>query len=419
MNSASARSVVIILAVALLLRLAWALAIPAIPVSDSAAYDAFARTIVEHGVYGWTADQPSAYWPVGTSAIYAGLYTAFGRGFAAIVVLNIALSTAIVGLTMWLGRTFFDDATAVVAGVLMAVWPSEVMYVTILASELPFTFLILLGFAAWFSDRISAPVRGILSGLAFGAACYVRPIALLMPMILLLSAVPQWRIMGQQVVVSVFAMAVIAVTIAPWSTRNHAVFGEFVLLSTNGGPNLWMGNNPDATGYYMPLPSSVDSLSEPERDRKLGDLAKQYIAAEPVAFMLRSIKKAILLHGSETIAVHWNEKGITSRLGAGALFPLKLLNQLFWLGALTLALVGWLFLLGTRGVLGGLFHPIILSWAYFTGVYAITVIQDRYHFPSHPFVAVLAATAIAAFASRARATRHQKFAASEPRVATD
>ena len=59
------------------------------------------------------------------------------------------------------------------------------------------------------------------------------------------------------------AAAAIAATIAPWSIRNNAVFGEFVLLSTNGGPNLWMGNNPDSTGFYMPLPSSVDGLSEP------------------------------------------------------------------------------------------------------------------------------------------------------------
>src|SRR5262245_59873451 len=121
MSSASARSVVVMLAVALLLRLAWAIVIPVVPVSDSVAYDTFARTIAEHGVYGWTADQPSAYWPVGTSAIYAALYTAFGHGFVSIVVLNIALSTAIVGLTMWVGRIFFDDAAAVVAGTLMAV----------------------------------------------------------------------------------------------------------------------------------------------------------------------------------------------------------------------------------------------------------------------------------------------------------
>ena len=35
-----------------------------------------------------------------------------------------------------------------VAGFLMAIWPSEVAYVTVLASEIPFTFFVLLGCTA-------------------------------------------------------------------------------------------------------------------------------------------------------------------------------------------------------------------------------------------------------------------------------
>lgn len=48
-----------IIGLAILLRIIWALIIPVIPLSDSNAYDMFAWNIVQHGTYGWAADQPS------------------------------------------------------------------------------------------------------------------------------------------------------------------------------------------------------------------------------------------------------------------------------------------------------------------------------------------------------------------------
>ena len=316
----------VVLAIALILRLGWAILIPVVPLSDSAAYDVFAQTLAVHGVYGWAPDQPSAYWPVGTSAIYAALYGVFGHSFTPVVALNVALSTGIVGLSMRLGRIFFDDATAIFAGGLMAIWPSQVAYVTILASELPFTFLLLLGFASWFSPRLSNSVRAIVGGLAFGAASYFRPIALLLPVILWLSVRPSWQKLREQLPMLLLAMIVIGLSITPWSVRNTRLFGHFVLMSTNGGAVFWMGNNPDSNGFYTPEPTRTAGLNEYEQDKVLGDEAMQYIIAEPVAFVLRTIKKAILLQVGETIAVHWNEGGIKHRFGERVLFPLKILT---------------------------------------------------------------------------------------------
>ena len=246
-----------VLAVAFVLRLAWAMLIPVVPVSDSEAYDLFARILAEHGVYGWNPDQPSAYWPVGTSAIYAALYSVFGFNYSAIVALNVALGTAIVGLTMWLGRTFFDNTTAIIAGGVMALWPIEIAYVTVLASELPFTFLVLLGFVAWCSPRPSNSARAVATGLAFGAAgAHFRPIALLLPIVLWLSASRRQRV-RERFLVMLFAMIVIALSITPWSARNTRLFGHFVLLSTNEGTNLWMGNNRMESRWVLYAASGV------------------------------------------------------------------------------------------------------------------------------------------------------------------
>src|SRR4029078_13087040 len=101
-NTQFQKSVLLVLVLAVALRLAWSTLIPVVPVSDGDAYDILARMIAEHGIYGWAPDRPTAYWPVGTAAIYAGVYFFFGLNYTAIVVLNIILSSAIVGLTIWL-----------------------------------------------------------------------------------------------------------------------------------------------------------------------------------------------------------------------------------------------------------------------------------------------------------------------------
>lgn len=402
MNANLAKIVVAILGIAFLLRAAWGLAIPVIPLSDSAAYAAFARTLADFGVYGWTHDQPTAYWPVGTSAIYAILFAIFGSGFSSIVLLNIALGTGIVGLTIWLARTFFDQDTAILAGSLMAIWPSQIAFTTVLASELPFTFFVLLGFCAYFSLRRSKTARGIVAGISLGVATYIRPIAILLPLVFLLSFIFDWRKLLGQLPVVILTTVVMAVTIAPWSVRNMNLFGHFVLVSTNGGGNLWMGNNPDSDGFYMRPPVYTHGLNEYEQDKLLGETAKQYILDEPVAFVVRTIKKAALLHAGETIAVGWNTEGIKQQLSEKAVFPLKLLTQVFWTVVLFLSVIGLIVLARQRGIISTITHPIVATWMYFTAVYAVTVVQDRYHFPSHPLIAMLAAVAILAFSKHVK-----------------
>jgi len=402
LRAGNARAAVAILAVALTLRLVWTALIPVDPVSDSFAYDSFARTLVEHGVYGWRPDQPSAYWPVGTAAVYAGLYSVFGFNYIAIAMFNVVLSCGIVALTIWLCRLLFDQTTALIAGGLMAVWPTQIAYVTVLASELPFTFLVLLGFVVWFSPQFPAFLRALLSGLVFGAAAYFRPIVLFLPIVAWISSVPNWRKLCNELPIVVLAMALMFATIAPWSVRNTVLFGHFVTVSTNGGGNLWMGNNPAATGYYM-HPRETPGLNEYERDKALGEEAIKYIIAEPAAFVLRTIKKALLLHVSETIAIHWNASGISRQLGERAELPLKMVTQTYWTIVMVLALTGTAMMIREGGPLSTISNPVILTWSYFTAVYAITVVSDRYHLPSHPFIAMLAALAIVAAARKVQA----------------
>jgi len=119
-----------------------------------------------------------------------------------------------------LAAFFFDEPTSLVAGELIAIWPSQICYVTILASKLPLIVLFLSGLLARFNPRFSTHVRAALSGLAFGAATYFRPVSIFLPIILWLSTLMRWKTFRSQFPMAVIATSVIGIVIAPWSVRS-------------------------------------------------------------------------------------------------------------------------------------------------------------------------------------------------------
>lgn len=386
-----------VLALAFGLRLLWALLCPVVPLDDAFAYDTFAQNLANGDGYGWRPGEPSLFWAPGTSFVLAAFYSVFGHHYGPVVAFQVLLGVGSVYLVMALAVELYDGMVALYAGLFLACWPAQIQFTSLLQSELLFEVLFLAAFLSYL--RWSRPVPQILvTGLLLALAAYVRPLAMLAPFLFVfLREGPRldWR--GGAVRL-LGLLLVLYVGLVPWALRNREVSGEWVWVSANSGANLWMGNNPESSGEYMHLPPLVHGLSEVERDRRLGQIAKEYILAEPVAFVGRTLRKLVKLHDRETIGVVWNAEGLRARLGEGSLGPLKLLSTAYWWVALALALWG---LIGRARALRlrVVFEPPLLFWAYFAAVHAVVVVMDRYHFPSVPFIAILAAQAIRAFRS--------------------
>lgn len=388
----------LILGLALLLRLAWALLIPVQPVSDSGAYDLLARNILDHGTFGFRPDEPGAYWAVGAAAVAAGTYALLGDTYWGIVILNIAASLGTVWLVAQLGTIYFGRLAGLGAALVVALWPNLILFTTILASELFFIFFTAAGL--WFWERRDGArwTDAVLAGAFWAAACYMRPIILLFPVALVIAALPGGpRATLRAGAKAAVTLAVILALVAPWTWRNYRTFGEPVLVSTNFGANFWMGNNPESTGDYMELPPWVAGMNEVERSDALLDIAKAHVREDPGAFLRRTGEKALLLHARETIGVAWNQPSIEARLGPGALLPLKLVLTGYWFLVLGLALAGFALALHRSG-LRAVFHPAFAGWSYFTAIHAIIIAGDRYHMPSAPFLALFAGLALAQIA---------------------
>lgn len=247
-----------------------------------------------------------------------------------IVGLNLGASAAILWLSMTLAQLWFGLAAAWLTGLFLALWPVLIQFVTFPSSELFFTALLLAALLAW--ERQARPLpRGALSGLLLGLATLVRPVAMLVPVVLAGAELLRGTRRPLALLLScLLALVVLAATLTPWSLRNHRVFGEVVLVSTNFGTNFWMGNNPDTDGRYMPLPEVRPFASEVERaDYFLGE-ALSYVREDPVAFVRRTASKALYLLSRETIGVHWNRSEIERVFGTWAFDSLRILSTLYW-----------------------------------------------------------------------------------------
>jgi hypothetical protein len=190
----------------------------------------------------------------------------------------------------------------------------------------------------------------------------------------------------------VLGTGVMMMCILPWSIRNYRLFGELVPISANAGSNAWMGNSPGSDGFYRALPDAP-RINEPQRDRFFGKLASDYIREYPVRFLYRSLIKLVRLHDRETIGVVWNAHGLEP-LGKIGISALKIASTCYWWAVLALGLWGIVALVRSDGVLSTLLHPTVLLWGYFAMLHAVTVIADRYHMPSIPGIACLAAVAL-------------------------
>lgn len=387
-----------IIGVACLLRICWAALVPVDPMSDSHAYDVFARNIVNHGVFGWTSAEPFAFWPPGTSFIYAAVYWMFGEKFFNVVVLNIALSCALIFTTFRVAIRFYCETVALGAAIILAVWPTLIMFTTVLASELPFLVLTIGALDAWSSPTRTPLLRGVVAGLLLGAAALVRPFALVLPIVFAGSFYTQSlfrRVTGvEQLRIAVAAAFAVILVIAPWTVRNARLYGEPVLISTNGGITLWMGNSEgDDNSGFKELPGNLKGLNDNEQSKLLGAEAKRYILSDPMGFALRTGKKMLLLYSNETVGVSWNANGIRARFGNGAIPILKRVSQLAWAGILLLAMAGLFRCLLRIGWIA-LSSPIVSSIAFYTVVHGAIVSQDRYHLAFAPQLAILAGVGI-------------------------
>jgi 4-amino-4-deoxy-L-arabinose transferase-like glycosyltransferase len=380
------------------LRLAWVLLVPNGQYSDSVWYDAAAANLAANGVYG--PDKASAWFPPGYPFFLTVIYKLFGYEQVAGKLGNVLLGTGIAVLVYLLARKLIDHRVALLAALLVAVWPNLVFHTGILSSDLLATFGFLL--SIWLATR-----RGwlptLLLGVVLGWTVLARPVSL----ILLPVIGAMWWPQRVRMLAPVAAIVVLLVT--AWTVRNYVTFGQVIPIATNGGYNFWQVNHPYADGtdtYWAFVP-----MDDPEyqvmrygdeftKNREGYRYGLEFLRSHPERFFTLIPDKIFWLWHSDTSGFY-----------EGAFYPPMLAPSPLhdWIiGHQRLAeslTFRWYELFGAVALLGAALAlasgrrelwPLLLLPVLLTGFHFFFHAKDRFHLPIDPFIALVAAYGLVA-----------------------
>ena len=233
---------------------------------DAGKYSQDALSLLAGHESNFTA-QP--YWQApGYTWFLAAIYWVFGpHNLLAVRTIQAFLGASTCLLTFVLGRLLDLPYRASFAGAfLLAIYWPHIFFTTEIAIPVPFMFLVLLAMV-FTLHKDERPSIKALSGLFLGIAALFRPncLVLLLPLLLFIhrSDFSQRKRIEQ-------GLALILGTllfVLPITIRNFRRGGELVLISHNGGINLFIGNNErwKETFNTRPGPEWIRLVQEPVR----------------------------------------------------------------------------------------------------------------------------------------------------------
>ena len=336
------------------------------------------------------------------------LYWLFGDSLWVGRLFGLAIGLGSVTATYYIAARLSGRTTAIAAGLLHALYPMAIYFESELLLDPLYTLLLegaVLLLLVWRDkDRLSYV---FLASLCLGVASITRPVALaLLPLFLLWPMVTgvvrpnrrrlQWRPVVL-VILGVF------LPIAPITVRNYVVARDPVLISSQGGINLYLGNNDAADGMSAVMPEpfghnwqmrQVRFVAESELGRALKpgevssfwrDRALAWILDNPAKFAGLTLKKVALEFSNREVS---NNRALDPHFASFAVLKYNpvgfgLILGLAWLGTVFL----WRNRQGSRLLAGVILVQV--------AVIALFFFNSRFRLPEMPFYFALAGGGIA------------------------
>jgi 4-amino-4-deoxy-L-arabinose transferase-like glycosyltransferase len=315
-----------------------------------------------------------AYQPPLFPALEAGVFAVFGLNNTLAVEVMLALFSALqcVLLALW-ASSLATRRVGYIAGAWAALYPQFIRYPQTRYSEAFYMFMLALGI--WLVVRAlqnGSWRRFLLAGAVCGLGALTREAS-----VFLLPIVAGWFWLGHKSLPPnlansflVFAAGMILV-IAPWTVRNWFVLNAFVPISTNGGVNFYMGNNPDADGRFVwklaPGVDWQDGANEVFANKQGFREGLKYVAENPGRTVQMWFKKAWYLWEPPSLAKSTSNLELVFRLGW----------LVFYLAMAVLAVYGFLRL----GAAWRSVSFVLLTIVFMSLPYIATYATSRYRLP--------------------------------------
>ena len=364
------------------------------PYLDCRDYDQWARALIAGD---WGQGQP--YW---IGPLYPHLlalsYAVFGAGSPAMMLGQWALTLLNIVLVYQLGRRWAGESTGLVAAAIFAGYGPPVFYAGFrLMTTLVTTLVLLISLQA--DNAARSPTRrswlllGLLVGLAATARGNVLALLPILPPVLLagrhLGARRVWRL-------TALLWLGAALAVLPVTARNAVIGGDLVLLTSNAGLNLLIGQQDQYGGRFGTLSETTEFEFDPTGESVLETELGHDLSASEVSDELTRQALARVAREPGAMVAHYGRKAY--RFWSGYELP-QIFSWNFWRGrhlALQLHPVPFV-LLSALGLAGAAALPSLARrlWLAIVGGWFLGLLPffptARYRQPLAPLLAITTA----------------------------
>ncbi len=427
LNSWPARRwLILILAGALIARLAFILTFGGTLSLQASGYDEYAVNILEG--QGYTrfedrhadSDLPPLY-----IFLLVGIYSTLGRSAVAVALVQIGFDLVLIALVYLAGRRAFPGSArpALLGAAFVAFYPYLLFQNLSTNDTAIFTLLLMAGvYGAYRAAEQPGGFRwALFVGVVYGLAALTKTLVVLM---LPLLALGWWRQAGfrRAFALSLVAGLALIAVIAPWSIRNSLLHGHFVLTSTNDGSNLHQGNNAQSAEFlaqgwdvqWITLPPVPAGLTEYEEAQWHRARALTWLRENPDRWLGHFGQKLVTLWNPQITPYRVPPLEATSEAAfiddavylyeSGAFRLARTVHVVYFTPLLILAAAGLILAIRDGRRVG----PLVAVLVAITTAYLIFHPSTRYRMPADPAVLLFSGYAVhrlAAWLGGRRATR--------------
>ncbi|MGI4731289.1 MAG: hypothetical protein ACRYFW_06030 [Janthinobacterium lividum] len=267
---------------------------------DSHAYLELARNVLAGRglvvVEPFMGQSVRAFFPPAYPLLLAGWGLVAGLSAGSVLIVSTLVDLAAASLIVRLGRALGSRRAGFAAAALYLVWPSTLFSAPLAQKEGMEVVLIVALALGWLAARRPGRARWLAIGVPAGLLALTQPGQAALAGLFGIALLP-WLGWRRLLRVGVPAALVAVVVMAPWWIRNRLVMGGFVPLTSAGGLSLWIGENPDAAGTWMPYPAALAGLPELAYARAAGRMATQWMAAHPARVLTLNAAKFVRAAG--------------------------------------------------------------------------------------------------------------------------
>ena len=221
-------------------------------VGDGQQYDAWAQRIAAGDWVGTGVFYQTPLYPY----LLAIVFKIAGHQVFLVRVLQAALGSASCLLLAFAGQRLFGRRAGFIAGVLLAISPSAIFFDGLIQKSSLDLFLLTGLFAALAAFRDATRRRWlVMAGTALGLLMLNRENARVLYPVVIVWVLTAFRheTLRRRATWTAIVTACVAMVLVPVGVRNAVAGGEFMVSTSQLGPNFYIGNHTGAQGSYEPL----------------------------------------------------------------------------------------------------------------------------------------------------------------------